>query len=186
MDDYANTFDIIISSEVIEHIWDIEKEVFFKRLNTIMKDDSLLIISNPNGSSLFKNLYHILHKNNPLVQEMDFTNIEHHKGVPSIAEVTSLFVRKGFLLEKILPTSFFSILTRWSICDMAGRIKNIPIVLLDFLLINPVTNAMRIAPLFSSTNVFIGRKKHAIDMEKWYNQEQNLSYHANLRDSTLR
>lgn len=44
---YKDTFDLIVSSEVIEHIPDLEKQQFVKEIHMLLKNDGFLIITTP-------------------------------------------------------------------------------------------------------------------------------------------
>ncbi len=169
------SFDMIISSEVIEHLWDIEKELFFINLNKNLKQDWLLLLSAPNWASIFKNVLHILNKNNFSVQFTDFKDEYHHKWTPTVTEVISLLSRKWFFIYNIYSTCFWSLLP----IETKSFFKNIIfkfIVLADFFLINLITNKFILGYLFSATLIYSSIKKTTIDKSLWYNDTKKIKF----------
>lgn len=146
-------FDIIISSEVIEHIWDIDKERFFVNFNNLLNTWWLLLTSIPNGSSILKNILMIHYKNNLSMTEDDFQNEYHHKWVPTIGESISLYNRKWFSIENILYTNFAFWLEDSFLWNLSRYLFYFPII----------------RYLFSTNIVYIWTKTEDINISKWYN-----------------
>lgn len=81
------TYDIIISTEVLEHVEDPCK--FLRGLNKLMKEDALLILTTPNGYSLFQFLDRIINfYESTIFPKRISKNITH-------------FLRKNFLLRRM-------------------------------------------------------------------------------------
>lgn len=153
--------DIIISAETIEHIWDIEKELWFLKMNELLHIGWRLLITAPNGSSILKNLLWIFKKDNRevLCGDFDFW-ISHHKGIPTIYECLSLFLRKWFTVEKFYSTTF-SFELRYSFIN--GILQYI-------FFITPLNY------IFSSSIIYCAVKKSEIDTTFWYNKKENLIF----------
>lgn len=146
--------DIIISAETIEHVWDIEKELWFLKMNELLLLSWKLIITAPNGSSILKNLLWILKKDNRNILCWDFDFwISHHKGVPTIYECLSLFLRKWFEVEKISSTTF-SFELRYSFFNNIFQFVFL-VIPMNYLL--------------SSSIVYSSVKISEIDTTFWYN-----------------
>lgn len=149
--------DIIICSEVIEHIWDKEKEKFFIKLNKMLKKNGLLILSTPNGSSILKNIFAIYNYNNTTYLEDDFQAHPHHKGVQTIYQTLSILNRKGFYVKKIFSTTFLFKLNRKIILH---RLLHYIFLLLPF------------KKMLSTNLVYTAVKKENINTKKWYNKQK--------------
>jgi len=151
-------YDIIICSEVIEHISSFEKEVFFCNFNYCLKENWLLVISCPNWTSIFKNLL-VLYKaikNKRKYFDEEFWNRYWHIDVPTIAEVSSLFMRKWFSLKKLLPTTISSS-TKLNFFN-----KLITPLLMKIL--------FPFSLFISTASCFIWIKEESVDYNKWYNK----------------
>lgn len=146
-------YDIVICSEVVEHLWDREKEVFFKKLNQIMNTEGLLILTTPNGSSILKNIRALLYKNNFNLLNADYQNQNHHIGVFTIFETLSILNRKGFYVKNIKSTTFYEKMKE----DLFGKI------------INTIMWIPLLNKLISTNLVYIAYKNKEIDLNKWYN-----------------
>lgn len=146
--------DIVICSEVIEHIWDCDKEVIFTKINEMMNVNGLLLMSTPNGSSIIKNLFALVRKNTDKLLD-DFRDIYHHKGSVTIYQSMSILKRKGFELKNIKFTAV--------IFDLIGR--NIFHRLINFLF-----GLIPYSQLISTNLVYVSFKKEGICYDKWYNQ----------------
>lgn len=93
---YHDYYDIIICSEVVEHLWTSEQEVFFSNFNHILKVGGMVLLTTPNGSSLFKTIAGLLqrkHKQTELFAA-EFNHRYAHIGVAPLFQLMGLFLRK--------------------------------------------------------------------------------------------
>lgn len=137
------SFDVILCTDVIEHI--VNPEKFIESLSCSLKAGGLAIVTTPNKSNAIVRLYQTLtgRKKNPQTntyeQEDKYAEEGHgHISVKSLDEWTELFRGKGLLVEKIKRgsvifggpcynphTIFFSImLVLDKIFDYLGFMKN--------------------------------------------------------------
>ncbi len=149
-------YDIIICSEVIEHLRTSEQEIFFAQFNRILKPGGLITLTCPNGSSLFKQLIGLLtwKRNQQHLFEAEFHYRYSHIGVPTIFQVLGLFQRKGFQVGRIYPSSPVSAtkVSTWS-------------KLWTFFLRLPVRTNL----FLSTTNVYVAKKEEQLDLKTRHN-----------------
>jgi len=151
-------YDLIICSEVVEHLWGAEQEVCFSRFNEVLKLGGIVYLTTPNGSSVLKNAFGLRHwkAKNDTYFLCEFNHRYAHIGIPTIFQTLGLFIRKSFKVDHIYPTTLFSgtNLSRFSL------IANIPFLWL-----------WRINLFFSCGNVTIAVKDKELDLTQWYNKE---------------
>lgn len=162
--EFKNKFDIIICSEVIEHIWDFEKEIFFNNFNIYLKKNGFLLLSFPHQSFLKKVYYFNIKLIDRLFKKNlfnrindDFRTYYSHKGVPSQIEIKSLLIRKNFKFNKygvtIFP-DFFSFSNKNFLFKFFG------------IFFAKIT-------YFSSELFIIAKKDSELNLNYWYNQIKN-------------
>lgn len=153
---YTNHYDVIICSEVVEHLRTSEQEVFFTNFNHILKIGGMILLTTPNGSSIFKTIAGLLQrkKHQKDLFEAEFNHRYAHIGVAPLFQLMGLFVRKWFELQKIYPATRLS----------STRFSQINIVLNTLFRICVWVN------LFFSTDIlWIAEKKGWMDTTKRYN-----------------
>ncbi len=152
-------YDIIICSEVIEHLRTSEQEVFFSNFNRILKPAGLVALTCPNGSSIFKQLFWLFtraRKTNHIF-EAEFNYRYSHIGVPTIFQVLWLFQRKWFQVNKIYASAMLSSTHINRLTMGLNRIFQL------FMYLNL---------FFSTTNVHIATKIHKLDQDKRHNDSK--------------
>ena len=113
-------FDVVICSEVMEHLYDNEKVIIMNKINKSLKQGGFLIVTTPTPECFFRKVYEndsfIIRKivdfifQNTYKQRIlaDFSyGRHHHIGVCDSWYYKKLFVRKGFVLIATEPTSVF-------------------------------------------------------------------------------
>lgn len=156
MSKYKEKYDIVMSSEVVEHLTTFEQEKFFVNFNGILKDHGTIYITCPNGSSVLKNLFALYsrRKQNLSTFEDEFNHRYAHIGIPTIFQAIGLFASKWFRLDHIYPTA----LTSGVRLNILNRI------------INKIGAIFPYVNLFFTCNcLFVAQKKTSIDKEKRYN-----------------
>lgn len=153
---HREKYDIIICSEVIEHLLSNEQEVFFAQFNRILQPWGLIALTCPNGSSVIKQMAWLWTRKQKKYDLFDaeFHYRWSHIGVPTLFQVLWLFVRKWFTVNKIAPSALISAFKN----TWLNRIIN------NILLCIPYASLF-----FSTTNVYIATKDQQIDQAKRYN-----------------
>lgn len=153
---YKDKYDIIVCSEVIEHLWWAEQEICFVNFNRILKKWGILLLTTPNWSSILKVWFWLLQwkKNNYDTFMSEFNHRYAHIGIPTLFQILGLFVRKWFTVQSIVPSTFVSS----TLVSPLSIWMNILFKILIWL------------NLFLSTdNLYIVTKNEEIDETKWYN-----------------
>jgi hypothetical protein len=122
----------------------------------VLKKWGLLLITCPNGSSILKMLVGIRQwkRNSDAVFVSEFNHRYAHIWIPTLFQVMGLFLRKGFSLHKIIPTTPMS----WIRLSGFNRLLNMGLSILPY------------ANLFMSTsNLFVWEKKEELDTKQRYN-----------------
>lgn len=153
---YREKYDIIICSEVIEHLLSHEQEIFFAQFNRLLKQSGLVLLTTPNGSTVLKQLYGILHRKQwkKEIFEAEFHYRYSHIGVPTIFQVLWLFLRKWFSVQQIYPSALVS----------NTKVSRLNYGIQKILLCIPYINVF-----FSTSNVFVASKSTTVDDTKRYN-----------------
>lgn len=156
MDQYQNKYDLIVCSEVIEHLWWAEQEICFTNFNKILKRWGLILLTTPNGSSIIKTLYGLIKRKR---WDYDTFLSEHnhryaHIGIPTLFQVIGLFVRKGFKVDKIIPSAPTSWIPVTSFHIMVNKLFKI---------------LLWVNLFFSTDNLYVVRKSEDINTNLWYN-----------------
>ncbi len=120
-DDFPSMeFDVVLCSEVMEHLYDNEKSVVLNRINKSLKSGGFLIITTPTPECVFRKIYEsdnmiikkivdILFENtyeDRIFEDFKYGRL-HHIGVCDSLYYKKLLYRKGFKLIKIYPTKAF-------------------------------------------------------------------------------
>lgn len=122
----SKSFDMIVSFEVIEHLWNYEK--FLLECNRLLKDKGLLIISTPNRNSLINRIFN------------SYLNPKYHKGPYAHKYI---FSKKE--LEELLEKSGVKILKIWYKPPKSSAIRKwatIPRKILHYFLPNSLREIM--------------------------------------------
>lgn len=154
--EHREKYDIIICSEVIEHLLSNEQEVFFAQFNRMLKPQWLIALTCPNGSSLIKQIAWLWTRKqkNYTLFDAEFHYRYSHIGVPTLFQVIWLFVRKWFAVHHIAPSALISAFKNTRLM----RIVNSILLCIPFLSL-----------FFSTTNVYIAKKENDLDETKRYN-----------------
>jgi methionine biosynthesis protein MetW len=89
-------FDIVVSSEVIEHIYDTES--FIQEINRIMKKNASLIITTPNVASFGRRIFLLLGKN-PIL-EYQLSGGAGHIRYFTFKDMNIFLANHGFIVDK--------------------------------------------------------------------------------------
>lgn len=152
------TFDLILCSEIFEHLYDEEKSKLMNSINDLLKPGGYLITTTPTTDSIPRNIYE---SPNPVVKKLNdlvFRNSyedrilsdfrggrHHHIGVANRKYYNKLAYRKGFEEVKVWPSSII----------MDGGVPKGMIRLMDVFLIRLNPFATR----FSTNLIYLFRKK---------------------------
>jgi 2-polyprenyl-3-methyl-5-hydroxy-6-metoxy-1,4-benzoquinol methylase len=111
-------FDIILCSEIFEHLYDEEKVKLMNNINYLLKNNGYLIITTPTTDSIPRNIYEsdnkLLIKLNNFIfknsyEDRILTDFKggrhHHVGVCNKKYYHKLAYRKGFEIIKVWPSS---------------------------------------------------------------------------------
>lgn len=94
-------FDIIISSEVIEHVPNPGK--YIKKANSLLKEGGILIISTPNGGNYLKKAYSLMPsfiKNVFIHRQKETPHFNEHISVQSYSQLKNTLKEHGFNIVK--------------------------------------------------------------------------------------
>ncbi|MCK9568358.1 methyltransferase domain-containing protein [Candidatus Pacearchaeota archaeon] len=87
-------FDLIIFSEVIEHLYPEDQEIVLRELSTLLSPKGILIITCPNKACLIKKIIHIGQRISPLRKYIstlgEFNGLEGHVGEPTFSELKKM------------------------------------------------------------------------------------------------
>lgn len=149
-------YDIIICSEVIEHLRTSEQEIFFAQFNRILKPGGFITLTCPNGSSLFKQLIGLFTRKRKQEHlfEAEFHYRYSHIGIPTIFQVLGLFQRKWFQVEHIYPSS-----------PVSATKVGVWTKLWTYLFRTPLRTNL----FLSTTNVYVAKKDEQLDLNKRHN-----------------
>ncbi len=154
--DHSEKYDIIICSEVIEHLLSNEQELFFAQFNRILRHWGLIALTCPNGSSIIKQIAWLRTRKQKKYDLFDaeFHYRYSHIGVPTLFQVLWLFLRKWFTVHHISPSALISAFKN----NLLIRIVNSILLCIPY-----------VSLFFSTTNVYIATKESQIDETKRYN-----------------
>lgn len=97
---YSKYFDVVISSEVIEHIENLD--FYLKTIAELLKEDGFLIITTPNISSWRSRLYFLIIGLPMHFLENSLRNHGHINPI-TLLEISELLKNKGFTILSIKP-----------------------------------------------------------------------------------
>jgi ubiquinone/menaquinone biosynthesis C-methylase UbiE len=112
-----NLFDIVIFSEVIEHLEDASRVL--NEIKRVLKNDGKLFISTPNRYDYFhflgsllpltlrKRLLNLIHTRVDIDPRdfLRYCKIKEHEHLYSLSEIARIFKKSNFLIEKFIPGS---------------------------------------------------------------------------------
>jgi len=155
-------YDIVIFSEVVEHLTEIEKEIAFINLNKFLNKNGYLIISCPITDYLGKRIFYSRFKGLKERVRLDYRTIRSHIAIPSITQIISLFYRKGFTDVKIKPLPIILPFKKKVIEPIINIIEYFSVIF---------PNWFRV--YLSPGVVVVGRKTSPLD-NNWYNDDNYL------------
>ncbi len=160
---FNEKYDIIIFSEVLEHLTTIEKELAFVNMNKLLNKGGYLIISCPITEYLGKRVFYSRVKGIKKRAKLEYRTIRSHIDVPSITKMIGLFYRKGFDNVKIKPLPIILPFKK------KKKIELLIKVLEFFSIILPSWFRVYLSPGV----VVIGKKVSSLD-DTWYNNTDYL------------
>jgi len=94
----SSSFDVVVASEIIEHLWDCD--FFLQEIKRVLKEKGQYIITTPNLASLGRRLM-LLFGKNPFVENFLYSNEAGHVKHFVRDDLAYLLKRNGFIVEKI-------------------------------------------------------------------------------------
>lgn len=152
LNNFREKYDIVICSEVVEHLRWPEQEMCFAQFNNVLSFWWLLLVTTPNGSSIVKTLYWLLQRKK---WEYDTFMSEHnhryaHIGISTLFQVLWLCLRKWFEVQKIIPSTITSGILVSPISITCNYLFHILVGINLFISTDNVYVATKIAPLDTS------------------------------------
>lgn len=101
--DLDDKFDIVFSSEVIEHM---PNQIdFLKKLKTLLTDDGKIIITTPNSTWIHNFIYILLNNKDPredkIFKQIDGVFVSGHPLIHNISTLQQLFYIAGLKVDKV-------------------------------------------------------------------------------------